>query len=57
MKEILLLKYGEIILKGGNRPRFESRLVNNIRDAIRNLDDAKITRAQATIYEIGRAHV
>lgn len=50
MKEILLVKYGEIILKGCNRPRFESRLVNNIRDAIRNIDDAKVTRAQATIY-------
>ena len=28
MKEILLAKYGEIILKGGNRHRFESILMN-----------------------------
>ena len=24
MKEIILAKYGEIILKGGNRPKFEN---------------------------------
>ncbi len=50
MKEIILVKYGEIILKGGNRPRFESVLVKNIRDAVKNIDDVKITVAQATIY-------
>ena len=30
MKEIILIKYGEIILKGLNRHIFEDRLVNNI---------------------------
>lgn len=50
MKEIILVKYGEIILKGANRPRFENILVKNIRDAIKNIDAIKITVAQATIY-------
>ena len=50
MKEIILVKYGEIILKGANRPRFENILVKNIRDAIKNIDEVKITVAQATIY-------
>lgn len=50
MKEIILVKYGEIILKGGNRPKFEKILMQNIRDAIRNIATAKITIAQATIY-------
>ena len=50
MKEILLAKYGEIILKGGNRPRFESILINNINNAIKNVAKAKVRLAQATIY-------
>ena len=29
MKEIILAKYGEIILKGGNRPKFEKLLIDN----------------------------
>lgn len=50
MKEILLAKYGEIILKGGNRPRFESILMNNVINAIRNVAKVKARLAQATIY-------
>ena len=50
MKEILLAKYGEIILKGGYRPRFESILMNNIINAIRNVAKVKARLAQATIY-------
>ena len=50
MKEIILVKYGEIILKGGNRPKFEKLLMKNIEDAIGRLDNVKITLAQATIY-------
>lgn len=50
MKEIILVKYGEIILKGFNRPRFEKILMDNIKDAIRNIDRANLTIAQATIY-------
>lgn len=50
MKEIILVKYGEIILKGANRPRFEHVLVKNIRDAVKNIDEVKITVMQATVY-------
>ncbi len=50
MKEIILCKYGEIILKGGNRPKFEKVLMSNIRNAIRNIDEADVRLAQATIY-------
>lgn len=50
MKEIILVKYGEIILKGGNRPKFEKLLMKNIEDAVGRLDNIKITLAQATIY-------
>lgn len=50
MKEIILVKYGEIILKGGNRPKFEKILINNIKNAVKNLDQIKISIMQATIY-------
>lgn len=50
MKEILLAKYGEIILKGGNRPRFENILVTNIANALRRTANVKIQLRQATVY-------
>lgn len=50
MKEIILVKYGEIILKGGNRPKFEKILIKNIANAIKNIAEVRITIAQATIY-------
>lgn len=50
MKEIILVKYGEIILKGFNRPKFESMLIRNIKDAVRNIDDITVTSRQAIIY-------
>ena len=50
MKEIILVKYGEIILKGGNRSRFEHILLDNIRNAVKNIDNIKMRIMQATIY-------
>ena len=50
MKEIILAKYGEIILKGGNRSRFENILMSNIKNALRNVADTKLRLAQATVY-------
>ncbi len=50
MKEIVLAKYGEIILKGGNRARFENMLMSNIKNALRNVAETKMRLAQATVY-------
>lgn len=50
MKEMILAKYGEIILKGGNRPRFESILVNNINNALKKVAKAHVRILQATVY-------
>ena len=50
MKEIILVKYGEIILKGGNRPKFEKKLMDNIRNSIRNIAKINMYMAQATVY-------
>ena len=41
MKEIILAKYGEIILKGGNRPKFENILMNNIRNSLKKCGGGK----------------
>lgn len=49
MKKIILLKYGEIILKGLNRPIFEDRLIKNIR-SVAGDGISKISKAQAAIY-------
>ncbi len=49
MEQAILVKYGEIILKGLNRPIFEDLLVKNIRAALRGLNP-EITKAQATTY-------
>ena len=50
MKEILLLKLGEIVLKGLNRGAFEKRLMKNIAWRIRELGEFKIYCLQSTIY-------
>ena len=49
MKQIILVKYGEIILKGLNRHSFEDLLIKNIKNTLKPIS-AKIWRAQATIY-------
>ena len=48
MKETIIAKYGEIILKKGNRPRFERMLADNIKHALKNITECKITIKQAT---------
>ena len=50
MKEILLLKDGEIVLKGLNRRSFEDVLKKNLKHAISSLGRFEITSAQSTIY-------
>ena len=48
--DLILLKYGEIALKGLNRPRFEQKLVDNIASATAPLSKFSIRKAQSTIY-------
>ncbi len=50
MKEVILLKQGEIILKGLNRRRFEDLLRKNICTALRAFPEFQIREAQSTIY-------
>ncbi|MBQ8341895.1 MAG: tRNA 4-thiouridine(8) synthase ThiI [Clostridia bacterium] len=49
MKEILLCKYGEIVLKGANRKYFENMLVKELRYRAQNYGAFDITNVQSTI--------
>lgn len=50
MKEIILIKNGELALKGLNRCNFEDILIKNIRRRLRDLGKVNIRKAQSTIY-------
>ena len=50
MKEIILIKDGEIALKGLNRRNFEDALIKNIRWRIAPLGSFEIRSAQSTIF-------
>lgn len=50
MKEIILIKVGEIALKGLNRRNFEDVLIKNIKHRIHDLGKFNISVAQSTIY-------
>ena len=50
MKEILLCKYGEIVLKGANRKYFEDMLCREMKKRARAYGNFDVYRAQSTIY-------
>ena len=49
MKEILLIKNGEIALKGLNRNSFEDALMKNLRRRLKPLGAVQIKKAQSTM--------
>ena len=50
MKEMLLLKCGELVLKGLNRRRFENRLFENLRARLARVGNYSISAMQSTFY-------
>ncbi len=52
MEKLLLVRYGEIHLKGLNRPFFERRLIENIQNAVAQTS-AEVRREQGRIYVYG----
>lgn len=50
MKEIFLLKLGEIVLKGGNRFAFENKLKTNINRRMRPFGNFDVSMVQSTVY-------
>lgn len=49
-KEVILLKQGEIALKGLNRRAFEELLLKNIRRRLKSAGDFNVTALQSTVY-------
>ena len=50
MKEIILLKLGEIVLKGLNRKNFEDQLLRCVRRRLAKIGQFQVKAAQSTIY-------
>ena len=50
MNEIILLKLGEVVLKGLNRRTFEDKLLANIRRRLQHCGDFHVYSKQSTIY-------
>ena len=50
MNDIILLKLGEIVLKGLNRKAFERKLLNNIAARLKPIGNFKISCLQSTVY-------
>ncbi len=49
IKEILLCKYGEIVLKGANRRFFEDKLAKELRYRAQKFGKFKVTQSQSTV--------
>ena len=50
MKEIFLLKLGEIVLKGANKRQFEARLRQNVRRRMKQYGNFDVYIMQSTVY-------
>lgn len=50
MQEVILLKLGEIVLKGLNRRTFEDRLLKNIRRRLQKAGEFDVRSMQSTVY-------
>lgn len=49
MKEVILIKLGEIVLKGLNRKNFEDRLIKNIKHRLHFVGPCRVRNSQSTI--------
>ena len=50
MKEIILCKLGEIVLKGLNRRTFEQKLLSNLRHSLYGLGEYRVRCSQSAVY-------
>jgi thiamine biosynthesis protein ThiI len=53
LDKLILVRYGEIHLKGLNRPFFEKKLVDNIKTVLGSSDGIEVTRTQGRIFVSG----
>ena len=49
MKEIILIKNGELALKGMNRNSFEDKLIKNMKHRLSSMGAFEFTKSQSTI--------
>ena len=50
IKEVILCKYGEVVLKGANRSDFEKKMIKELRLRAKRLGNFNIFYSQSTIY-------
>lgn len=50
MREVILCKYGEIILKGANKAQFESKLLKEVRRRAARYGNYSVRYMQSTVY-------
>lgn len=50
MTKFLIVRYGEIALKGRNRSYFENKLFHNIRNVIKGIDGVKVTKQHGRLF-------
>ncbi|MBQ7907264.1 MAG: tRNA 4-thiouridine(8) synthase ThiI [Clostridia bacterium] len=52
MKEVILCKYGEVILKGANRSDFEAKMLKQLRQRARRVGNFNVFYSQSTVYVV-----
>lgn len=50
LKRVILCKYGEVALKGANRPQFEQIMLTDLRHKAKRVGNFEIYAAQSTVY-------
>lgn len=50
MDRLIMIRYGEIMLKGLNRSFFENKLVSNIKEALNGMENAKLDKKRGRIF-------
>lgn len=50
MKQVILVRYGEIALKGLNKPVFEDKLMKNIKKSLYGLGKIEVIKSQSRVY-------
>lgn len=50
MNEVLLLKYGELILKGANKSTFEAAMLRDIKRRVARCGNFEVNKSQSTVF-------
>ena len=50
MKEVILCKYGEVVLKGANRSEFEAKMLKELRRRAKHVGNYNIFYSQSTVF-------